>query len=66
MDTFLKELKTKFSTIQRIDLNGNAYKSILKLLDGCSEDQLVQLKKADIKFVSLLAENRLARRTFWN
>ncbi len=66
MNPLLEQLRQKFANVEGLDLQGNVYRSILALLDKCSDVELGELKDADIKFVSLLAHNRLARRALWN
>ena len=57
----LKKLKKAYSTLNRVDPTSPAGKKMPALLDKMDKDQLIQIVKADIKFLSLLAVNRLIR-----
>ena len=57
----IKKLKKAYSTLNRVDPTSPAGKKMPALLDKMDKDQLIQIVKADIKFLSLLAVNRLIR-----
>ena len=57
----LKKLKKSYSTLDKIDPSSPAAKKMTALLDKMEEEQLKAIVKADIKFISLLAVNRLIR-----
>ena len=59
--SMIKKLKKSYSTVDRIDPTSPAGKKMTTLLDKMGEDQLKAIVKADIKFISLLAVNRLIR-----
>ena len=52
-------LRSEYSKINTIDPDSPTYKALIKLLDGLDEDRLKVLARADIKFVSKLAQNRI-------
>ncbi len=54
-------LRKDYSTIDKIDPEGDGYKGLIKLLDSLAQEDLKQLADADIKFVSSLARNRLRK-----
>lgn len=58
----IKTLKDVYGKINKIDPSSSAYKRLTTLLDGLPKDQLKTIANADIKFVSLLAKNRLGRK----
>ena len=63
-DAQIRKLKREYSTIDRIDPSGPTYKALITMLDKMLVQDLPLLKKladADIKFVSVLAKNRLNR-----
>lgn len=55
----LKELRTRYAAIDRVDPTGNAYAAIRAFLDKLDQDHLLFLSKAKIKWVSRLALNRV-------
>jgi len=57
----IAKLKAAYGKIDSFDPSNPAYERLVAMLDGLSKDQLSQLHKAGIKFVSLLAGNRLRR-----
>lgn len=62
-DTFtpahIETLRNEWSKIQSVDPCGDAYPKLCKVLDGLTQKLLIQLSKADIRFVSGLARNRI-------
>lgn len=52
-------LKSAYGGIKTINPNSPSYKKLIKKLDSMSNDELKSLANANIKFVSLLAKNRL-------
>ncbi len=57
----LAVLKKEFANIGTVDPALPTYKRMIALLNLMSQPQLKQIAKANIKFVSLLAENRIKR-----
>lgn len=57
----LAKLRKDYSEIQTINPQGKAYKLLVKVLDRMSDNQLRELAGAKIKFVSVLAQNRIGR-----
>jgi hypothetical protein len=64
-DSFTKQqidtLKTGYGSIEKINPSSPTYKKLTDMLDSLSIDKLKQLSKANIKFVSMLAANRVKR-----
>lgn len=58
-DRELSQLKAAYGKIDRIDPDSPYYKRVIQLLDGMTKEQLKQVQSAKIKFLSLLAGNRL-------
>ena len=56
----INKLKSEFSKIQKIDPTSAAYKKFEKFMNSLDIPQLKGLVKADIKWVSMLARNRLS------
>lgn len=61
-DAHLAELRTGYATITGIDPCQPTYGKITAMLDAMDDAQIVQIAKAEIKFLSLLATNRVIRR----
>ena len=55
-------LKAEYSKINTIDPSGDAYKKLIAMLDRLDAKSLEALANAGVKFVSKLAQNRVARR----
>jgi hypothetical protein len=66
MHPLLAELKSMMSKVEAIDLNGDVYKDIIALLDMLTREQLIELKEANIKFISSLAIIRLNRSSIYH
>tara|TARA_B110000971_G_C20014300_1_gene503137 strand:+ start:295 stop:1860 length:1566 start_codon:yes stop_codon:yes gene_type:complete len=63
-DAQIRKLKREYSTVDKVDPSGPTYKALVAMLDKMLVQDLPLLKKladADIKFVSVLAKNRLNR-----
>ena len=58
----LNELRAEYANIIGIDPCGESYRNLIKLLDSATDELLLQLYRAQIKFVSSLAFNRCNRR----
>ena len=58
-EAMLQTLRTEYAKINTIDPCGEAYPKLIKLLSALSQDDLKVLAKANIKFVSALARNRI-------
>ena len=58
----LETLRNEYAKIDRVDPSFEAYDKMKKLLDAMTDDQLSQVRRADIKFLSSLATNRCVRR----
>ena len=57
----VNKLRKAYSTLNKIDPTSPAGKKMTQMMDKMNKDQLQALVKADIKFISLLAVNRLIR-----
>ena len=57
----IKKLKKAYAGLKRVDPTSPAGKRMPEILDKMDKDQLIQIVKADINFLSLLAVNRLIR-----
>lgn len=58
----IKTLKTHYEKIRLIDPSDESYDRLCKVLDAASDEALGQLWAAKIKFVGMLARNRLIKR----
>jgi hypothetical protein len=61
-DIQLSKMRAAYSGLNLVDPGSPTYKRLTDMLDDMSDDQLVQVAKAGIKFVSKLAINRVFRR----
>ena len=52
-------MKMAYGTLSGMNPSSPTYKKFIKFLDRLPKDQLKQLAGANIKFVSMLAKNRL-------
>ena len=52
-------MRTAFGTLKRMNPSSPTYKKFIKFLDRLPKDELKQLAGANIKFISMLAKNRL-------
>lgn len=59
----LTTMAKSYATIERIDPCAQSYKKLVALLDSLPLDALSQLASANIRFVSVLASNRVRRLT---
>jgi hypothetical protein len=57
----IQQLKESWGTMERIDPCATAYGGLIKLLDSMPLHLLKQIATADIRFVSVLAGNRVRR-----
>ena len=60
----LAKVREAWSTVERISPDAPAYLKCLTWLDARSQDELKQLAKAKIKFISVLAYNRIKQDTW--
>jgi len=58
----IETVRNEYSKINTIDPDGPSYKKLTNLLDRCDDDLLIELSKADIKWVSSLALTRCIKR----
>jgi hypothetical protein len=58
----LNRLKKEYAKIGRVDPEKPTYKKLTDMLDKMTDEQLKQIEKANIKFMSSLAANRLNNR----
>lgn len=58
-ESMLNQLRAEYAHIKGIDPMQPTYSKITKLLGGMTQEQLKQLSKANIKFISSLARNRV-------
>lgn len=54
-------LRAAYSDLERVDPTSKAYKRLIDLLNSLPQDKLKQLADANIKFVSVLAKNRIKK-----
>jgi hypothetical protein len=57
----LKRLKTEYAKISKIDPSQPTYNKLIATLEKMTDEQLKQIRDADIKFMSSLAANRLSK-----
>lgn len=62
LEPLIKQLRSSYGSIDKIDPEGPAYKRLIAILDKADVSTLKALVSADIKFVSVLARNRLTRK----
>lgn len=62
MDQMIETLRCAYGKHERMDPDGKAYKGICDLLDRADDATLKAVHAANIKFVSMLAFNRMIRR----
>ena len=55
----LNLLKLGYGSLNKLDPSSPTYKKFIKFLEKLPKDELKQLANADIKFVSMLAKNRI-------
>ena len=55
----ISKLKKSYSTLTKVDPTSPTAKKLFGVLDKMNKEQLIQIVKADINFLSLLAANRL-------
>jgi hypothetical protein len=58
----LDALRAEYNQIERIDPCQPSYYRLCEILDRASPEMLKQVAEADIKFISLMATNRLNRK----
>jgi hypothetical protein len=58
----LAQLRRMYASIDRVDPFGKAYNGLCHTLDKASDSDLLALSRADIKFISSLALNRVIKR----
>lgn len=61
-EQWLAELRETYSKVGGIDPSGETYKNLIEYLDKLSTPMLEMLSTAQIKWVSMLARNRVTRR----
>ena len=62
MEQQIAELRTAYGTLERVDPSSPVYENLLKALDLLDTPKLQMLADAQIKWVSMLARNRVTRR----
>jgi hypothetical protein len=62
----IEKLRQKYSTIKTIDPCGENYQKLCEQLDQMESKLLVQLRDANIAFLSSLARNRCVRRKIYD
>ena len=62
MNQMIKTLRDYFGAVERLDPDGKAYKGLCAILDKADDKALKAVHAANIKFVSVLAFNRMIRR----
>lgn len=63
IDQMIARLRTEFEKIKLIDPESPTYGRLSKLLDSMPTVELERLAAANIKWVSMLANNRLIKRS---
>lgn len=58
----VNELRENMETVDKIDPTGPTYKRLTEFLDSLDTDILRLIRDADIKFMSVLAGNRVRQR----
>jgi len=58
-ESMIEALRLAYSQISNINPDSDNYKKLISLLDKLDKNALQKLSKANIKFVSMLAKNRL-------
>lgn len=59
----VEELRDAYGSIERMDPSSPLYENLLKALDLLDTPKLQMLADANIKWVSMLARNRVQRRS---
>lgn len=62
MEQQIAELRTAYGALERVDPSSPVYENLLKALDLLDTPKLQMLADAQIKWVSMLARNRVTRR----
>ena len=62
MEQQIAELRTAYGALERVDTSSPVYENLLKALDLLDTPKLQMLADAQIKWVSMLARNRVTRR----
>jgi hypothetical protein len=62
MEKQIAELRIAYGALERVDPSSPVYENLLKALDMLDTPKLQMLADAQIKWVSMLARNRIARR----
>ena len=60
--TQIEELRAEYATIERMDPASPIYENLINALDLLDTPKLQMLADAQIKWVSMLARNRVTRR----
>jgi len=60
--TQIEELRKEYATIERVDPSSPIYENLINALDLLDTPKLQMLADAQIKWVSMLARNRVTRR----
>jgi len=60
--TQIEELRAEYATIERMDPSSPIYENLINALDLLDTPKLQMLADAQIKWVSMLARNRVTRR----
>ena len=55
----IEKMRSEWGSLDRIDPCLPTYAKLIKLLDGMPQEMLKQLSEANIKFISMLARNRI-------
>lgn len=58
-DAQIETLRNGYAKIERVDPLGQSYEKLTSFLDGLSKENLQILVDAKIKWVSMLAKNRI-------
>ena len=55
----IQELQEAYGAVKTMDPSSKTYESLITFLDACDDRKLVLLAEAGIKWVSMLANNRI-------
>ncbi|MGW8177811.1 MAG: hypothetical protein ACWGQW_03340 [bacterium] len=62
LNNLIEEARSLYGSIEKMDPEGKMYLGICSLLDSLSDQDLIKVRDARIKWVSTLANNRCIRR----
>lgn len=60
-DAHIENLRKEYDNLKTMDPESATYVKLIKLLDSLPQTHLKQLAQANIKFISMLAKNRVKK-----